>query len=151
MENMAYVLYDENYNIVMTKTKPFDNAIEIPFRFLKSKNIIECMKLYLIEKIKNKVNQKYKTYLEKYPEVEIASFKDKAKEAMLIKKGPNIPLEDTPYLSALANNNLKVRNQLAEAVLAKINEAAQLEAYGVQMRDKIKNSQTLEELLNLGI
>ena len=147
-----YVKYDENtMEILGVYEKEVKNSILMPIKFINSNNILEVVKNWKLQQLKEKINQKYKAYIEKYPEVEIASFKDKAKEAMLIKKDPNIPLEDTPYLSALANNNLEIRNQLAKAVLAKINEAAQLEAYGVQMREKIKNSQTLEELLNLGI
>jgi hypothetical protein len=126
-----------------------DNSIKLPIDYARYNNIIDALKAFKLDEIKKCIDVKYKKYLAKYPEVEVKSFQDKAKEALLVKKDSNTALEDTPYLSALANNDIDARNALADAVNTKVIEAAQLEANGVKLRDTIKNATTIEELQNI--
>jgi hypothetical protein len=127
-----------------------ENSILLPVAFA-TRSIVESVRNWKLAKAKENIDRKYKMYIKKYPEVEVSSFQNKAKEALLIKKDANIALEDTPYLSILAGNDIDARNALADVINAKIVEAAQLEAEGVALRDKIKSLTTLEDLLNLSI
>jgi hypothetical protein len=127
-----------------------ENSILLPVTFA-TRSIVESVRNWKLAKAKENIDRKYKMYIKKYPEVEVSSFQNKAKEALLIKKDANIALEDTPYLSILAGNDIDARNALADVINAKIVEAAQLEAEGVALRDKIKSLTTLEDLLNLSI
>lgn len=102
-----------------------------------------------LEALNTYVNAQFKAYLEKYPDVEVQSFTVKSAEAARIAVNPETPLSDTPYLSALTNNDLTARNELAKAVNAKVKENAQLEAFAVQTRDSIKACKTQEELENV--
>ncbi|BAF69595.1 hypothetical protein [Nitratiruptor sp. SB155-2] len=146
-----YAKYDpQTMEIEGLYEREVENSVLMPISFAKG-NIVEAVRAWKLSKAKKAIDAKYKAYIEKYPEVEVASFKDKAKEAALVKKDPNTPLEDTPYLTALAGGSIDARNALADAVNAKVLEAAQLEAEGVALRDKIKNATTLDELLAIGV
>lgn len=116
------------------------------FRDPNQPQTLDELRAKKLEDLKAYIDEHYKAYVSKYPEVEVQSFKDKAAEAALVKKDANTPLEDTPYLSALANNDVNARNALAAAVSAKVNKIAQLEALGSSLRDRIKAATTVEEL-----
>ena len=104
------------------------------------------LKIEKLDDLKAYIDERYQSYITKYPEVEVQSFKDKAQEAALIEKDANTPLEDTPYLPALASNDIDARNALADAISAKVNEVAQLEALGSNLRDRINSATTVDEL-----
>ena len=151
---MAFVQYDkETLEILYTIDKEEEGAIEIPNEYLVSSNVLDCLKEFKIQKAKEHMDELYRRYLKKYPEVERQSFKDKAREAALVmkNKASNIdtPLEDTPYLSALTANDVTARDALAEAIDAKIKEYAALEAQGYALRDTIKNATKVNELLDI--
>ena len=75
-------------------------------------------KLLKIAKLNANINAAYQAYLKKYPDVEIRTFEEKAKESFLVKKNPNTPCEDTPLLCKLtANGTTEERNILAEQYL----------------------------------
>ena len=112
-----------------------------------NKPSLEELKELKITELNNKVNVQYKAYLSKYPDIEIESFKEKAKETALVIADNNIALTQTPYLTKLTQNtSIEARNSLAFAVDTKIQETAQLESYAVSTRDLIKACETVEEL-----
>lgn len=93
------------------------------------------------------VNDKFRAYLAKYPEVEQRSFDKKVEESLLVKTNPTIELSKTPYLTALTGNiSVEARNKRATEVMDKVTENAQLEAFAVQTRDRIKTATTKEQL-----
>ena len=100
-----------------------------------------------IKSLNEKVNEQYKAYLSKYPEIEIESFKNKANESALVIADNNIALSQTPYLTKLTGNTtIEARNSLAFAVDVKIQETAQLESYAVTKREEIKACKNIEDL-----
>jgi len=122
-----------------------DEWVEVP----EQAPIVEPFSYRINEKLKalnDFVNAQFTAYLSKYPEVEIESFKTKAAEANLVMADENTPLVATPYLSALTQNVLSARNQLAQDVYAKVVENASLEAFAVGTRDAIKACETQEAL-----
>ena len=149
---MSYAIVKDNI-IQAVSDKKREGSVEIEPKYLVSNNIIECLQYKGIQLLKDKCDGLYKKYVDKYPEIEVRSFNDKAKEATLYVKNKlanvDTPLEDTPYLSALTENDITQRNALAEAVYAKIQEYAGIEKYGIATRDKIKAATTIEELQEL--
>lgn len=96
-------------------------------------------KLLKIAKLNANINAAYQAYLKKYPDVEIRTFEEKAKESFLAKKDPQTPCADTPLLCKLtANGTVEERNILAGQVFEKVLENAALEKWGVVTRDAIK-------------
>jgi hypothetical protein len=148
---MIYLRLDENGNLKSFSTESGDIAINESLKkyFKFGANVLETFKKLKLKEVKECIDNKYKEYLAKYPEVEVDSFQNKAKEALLVKKDSNTALEDTPYLSALANNTMDARNALADAVNNKIVEAAQLESNGVALRDSVLNATTIEDVKNI--
>jgi len=149
---MGYAVVKDNIIQYMAKTEK-SNSVEIENKYVINNNIIDCLQYKAIEILKDKANDMYKKYTQKYPEVEVKSFNYKAQEATLYMKnkqaGVTTNLEATPYLSALTNNDITARNALAEAVYAKIQEYAGIERYGMSMRDKIKSLTTIQDLQEL--
>ena len=106
----------------------------------------ELKELKILE-LNSKVNEQYSAYLSKYPEIEIESFKEKARETALVIADNSIALSQTPYLTKLTGNTtIEARNSLAFAIDMKIQETAQIESYAVSTRDLIKACETEEEL-----
>ena len=100
---------------------------------------LDNQKLVKIAKLNANINAAYQAYLKKYPDVEIRTFEEKAKESFLVKKDPNTPCVDTPLLCKLtANGTVEERNVLAGQVFEKVLENAALEKWGVVTRDAIK-------------
>ena len=100
---------------------------------------LDNQKLVKISKLNANINAAYQAYLKKYPDVEIRTFEEKAKESFLVKKDPNTPCADTPLLCKLtANGTTQERNLLAGQVFEKVLENAALEKWGVATRDAIK-------------
>lgn len=109
---------------------------------------LEELKKLKIGDLNENINKAYKAYLAKYPDVEIRTFEEKAKESFLVKKDPNTPCIDTPLLCKLtANGTIEERNILAGQVFEKVIENAALEKWGVVTRDAIKAAKS-EEALN---
>ena len=102
-----------------------------------------------LNELKSYVDDLYQKYVEKYPEIEVKSFQTKAQEASMVINNPDIPLEQTPYISALVGNDKTKRNELAQAINAKVTYTAHLESYGIQMRDYINSLTDYETLENL--
>ena len=120
---------------------------------------LDNQKLVKIAKLNANINAAYQAYLKKYPDVEIRTFEEKAKESFLVKKDPNTPCEDTPLLCKLtANGTVEERNVLAQQVFEKVVENATLEKWGVATRDAIKAAvdeatlgRIVIEIPNLGV
>lgn len=109
---------------------------------------LEELKRLKMGDLNSNINAVYQAYLKKYPDVEIRTFEEKAKESFLVKKDPNTPCADTPLLCKLtANGTIEERNVLAGQVFEKVVENAALEKWGVQTRDAIKAAEN-EEALN---
>lgn len=105
------------------------------------------LKAEKLNNLKIKTDKLYQEYLLKYPDVEVASFQNKASESALVMSDNNIALSLTPYLSALTGNTtIENRNALAFAVNAKVIEMVLLESNAVTLRDAIKKATTMEEL-----
>lgn len=112
---------------------------------------LEELKHYKINELNMSINRAYQQYLEKYPEVEVRSFEQKARESFLVKSDTNTALELTPFLCALVGYDKTKRNTLAEQVYEKVIHNAKLEAWGVITRDAIKAANSIEELNVLSI
>lgn len=120
---------------------------------------LEELKRLKIAKLNANINAAYQAYLKKYPDVEIRTFEEKAKESFLAKKDPQTPCVDTPLLCKLtANGTTEERNILAGQVFEKVLENAALEKWGVVTRDAIKAAvdeaaldQISIEIPNLGV
>ena len=154
--NIVYTLPSEGdiNDIVSSKVNGIINNNAILQEWIQDKDSIQQkrvgeLKQEKLEALNVYVNAQFKAYLEKYPDLEVQSFTVKSAEAARIAVNPETPLSDTPYLSALTNNDLTARNELAEAVNAKVKENAELEAFAVQTRDAIKACKTQEELNNV--
>ncbi len=79
----------------------------------------------------------------KYSQSEVDSFFDKRNEALAWRADDTVP---TPYVDAMVQNDPVARLALINAILAKVDAVAQLEAYVLNKRDAIEACTTLEEL-----
>jgi hypothetical protein len=79
----------------------------------------------------------------KYTSAEIEAFVDKRKEALAWKTDNTSP---TPYISAMVGGVEEARVALLNAILAKIDAAAQAEMYVLTTRDVINACTTKEEI-----
>lgn len=156
-------------NIKITEEE-WQQALQIGANKVKNKKLVheaptlptltfEEKKKLKISELNENINKAYQAYLAKYPDVEIRTFEEKAKESFLVKKDPNTPCVDTPLLCKLtANGTIEERNILAGQVFEKVIENAALEKWGVMTRDAIKEAgdeATLNaisiEIPNLGV
>ncbi|WP_170019181.1 hypothetical protein [Campylobacter sp. RM16190] len=144
IQNGQYRIFGRDYNTIHLCTKM--EAEQIVAK-LEAQRLQELKKLKIGDLNEN-INAVYKAYLEKYPDVEVRTFEEKAKESFLVKKDPNTPCIDTPLLCKLtANGTIEERNILAGQVFEKVIENAALEKWGVVTRDAIKAAEN-EEALN---
>jgi hypothetical protein len=135
IKNGEYRIWGRDYDTVHLVDEAGAKAIatELEAKWL------EEQKLLKIAKLNANINAAYQAYLKKYPDVEIRTFEEKAKESFLVKKDPNTPCADTPLLCKLtANGTTEERNILAGQVFEKVVENAALEKWGVVTRDAIK-------------
>lgn len=79
----------------------------------------------------------------KYSQAEIDSFLDKRNEAMAWRVNNTAP---TPYIDAMSGGNSTVRTVLLNAILAKVDATAQLEALVLSKRDAIEAATNQAEL-----
>lgn len=79
----------------------------------------------------------------KYSQAEIDSFLDKRNEAMAWRVNNTAP---TPYIDAMSGGVASVKTMLINAILAKVDATAQLEALVLSKRDAIELSTTQTEL-----
>ena len=135
IKNGEYRIWGRDYDTVHLVDEAGAKAIAAE---LEAKWLAE-QKLLKIAKLNANINAAYQAYLKKYPDVEIRTFEEKAKESFLVKKDPNTPCVDTPLLCKLtANGTVEERNVLAGQVFEKVLENAALEKWGVVTRDAIK-------------
>lgn len=135
IKNGEYRIWGRDYDTVHLVDEAGAKAIADS---LEAKWLNE-QKLLKIAKLNANINAAYQAYLKKYPDVEIRTFEEKAKESFLVKKDPNTPCADTPLLCKLtANGTVEERNILAGQVFEKVLENAALEKWGVVTRDAIK-------------
>ena len=135
IKNGEYRIFGRDYDTVHLVDEAGAKAIVAE---LEAKWLAE-QKLLKIAKLNANINAAYQAYLKKYPDVEIRTFEEKAKESFLVKKDPNTPCADTPLLCKLtANGTTEERNVLAQQVFEKVVENAALEKWGVSTRDAIK-------------
>ncbi|WP_169976241.1 hypothetical protein, partial [Campylobacter sp. RM16191] len=139
-----YRVYGRDYNTIHLCTE--QEAQEI-VATLEAEWLEELKRLKMGD-LNSNINAVYQAYLKKYPDVEIRTFEEKAKESFLVKKDPNTPCVDTPLLCKLTENGtIEERNILAGQVFEKVVENAALEKWGVVTRDAIKAAEN-EEALN---
>ncbi|TWO22630.1 hypothetical protein YZ82_01560 [Campylobacter hyointestinalis] len=115
----------------------------------KSKTIIpttlEEAKSIAINTLNEKIDAIYTNYLTQYPEIEQASFTQKATEAFKVAKDSTLDLSETPYLTMLTGGeNKELRNALATAVNEKVKFITNLEIFAVSKRDEIKAAKSIE-------
>ena len=72
-------------------------------------------------------------------------------EAFKVNTNENTPLNETPFLTFLAGENLEARNALAQAVIAKVAYITKFESFCVEKRDAIKACNSLEEIRDITI
>lgn len=143
INDKQYRVYGRDYDTIHTATKKEAQQI---VEKLEAEWLEELKKLKIGDLNEN-INRAYKEYLSRYPEVEIRSFEQKAKEAFLAMADNETPLEKTPLLVALVGQDKTKRNLLASQVFEKVKENATLEAWGVITRDAIKAAES-EQALN---
>lgn len=135
IKNGEYRIFGRDYDTVHLVDEAGAKAIaaELEAKWLNEQKLLK------IAKLNANINAAYQAYLKKYPDVEIRTFEEKAKESFLVKKDPNTPCADTPLLCKLtANGTVEERNILAGQVFEKVLENAALEKWGVVTRDAIK-------------
>lgn len=135
IKNGEYRIWGRDYDTVHLVDEAGAKAIaaELEAKWLNEQKLLK------IAKLNANINAAYQAYLKKYPDVEIRTFEEKAKESFLVKKDPNTPCVDTPLLCKLtANGTIEERNVLAGQVFKKVLENAALEKWGVVTRDAIK-------------
>lgn len=148
IKNGEYRIFGRDYDTAHLCTKA--EAEEIVAQLEKA--WLEELKRLKIAKLNANINAAYQAYLKKYPDVEIRTFEEKAKESFLVKKDPNTPCADTPLLCKLtANGTTEERNILAGQVFEKVLENAALEKWGVVTRDAIKAAVDEAALEQIGI
>ena len=124
------------------------NDDEILYNFGKILSLDEWKREY-IEAFNQSANEVYAEYLRKYPDLEQNTFSQKANEAFKVKTNENTPLNETPFLTFLAGENLEARNALAQAVIAKVAYITKFESFCVEKRDAIKACNSIEEIRDI--
>ena len=114
-------------------------------------SFLNIIKQKRIEMLNKNVDAAYKQYLSQYPELEQASFTQKAQEAFRVVRNEDIDLSETPYLSSLTNDDKNLRNELAKAVNEKVKFITNLEAWTVKVRDSIKGAETADDVEKIDI
>ena len=142
IKNGEYRIYGRDYDTVHLCTK--SEADEIVAQLEKA--WLGELKLLKIAKLNENLNYVYEKYVGQYPEVEVRTFEQKARECFLVKADANTPLDKTPMLCALVGNNKEARNALAGQVYEKVAANARIETWGVTQRDAIKAAASEEEL-----
>ena len=142
IKNGEYRIFGRDYNTVHLCTKA--EAEEIVAGLEKA--WLDELKLLKIAKLNENLNYVYEKYVGQYPEVEVRTFEQKARECFLVKADPNTPLDKTPMLCALVGNDKEARNTLAGQVYEKVAANARIETWGVTQRDAIKAAASEEEL-----
>ncbi|EAI8859761.1 hypothetical protein [Campylobacter fetus] len=122
----------------------------------KSETIIpttlEEAKAIAINTLNEKIDAAYKNYLAQYPEIEQASFTQKATEAFKVVKDNTLDLSETPYLTMLTGGeNKELRNALATAISEKVKFITGLETFAVSKRDEIKAAKSIEAVEKIDI
>ncbi|KGT36604.1 hypothetical protein KU70_04560 [Campylobacter fetus] len=122
----------------------------------KSETIIpttlEEAKAIAINTLNEKIDAAYKNYLAQYPEIEQASFTQKATEAFRVVKDNTLDLSETPYLTMLTGGeNKELRNALATAISEKVKFITGLETFAVSKRDEIKAAKSIEAVEKIDI
>lgn len=126
------------------------NEDEILYNFGKILSLDEWKREY-IEAFNQSANEVYAKYLAKYPELEQSTFSQKANEAFKVRADENTALNETPFLSFLAGENLEARNVLANAVIAKVAYITAFESFCVKKRDEIEAAGSRELLTHIVI
>lgn len=104
-----------------------------------------------LDELKYDKNQQLKTWHDdqtqgmkaKYSKSEVESFLDKRTEALAWRKDNSV---QTPYIMAMAGGDEPIRLELIQAILSKVDAAAQLEAHVLSKRDEIESCTTQSEL-----
>ncbi|WP_419258520.1 hypothetical protein [Campylobacter fetus] len=112
---------------------------------------LNFLKEVKIKALNESMDAVYKAYLKKYPEIEQQSFTQKAQESFKVIANIDTPLNDTPYLANLTNNNKAKRDELAINVNAKVVYITALEAFGVAKRDEIKAATSIANLNKISL
>lgn len=142
IKDNEYRVYGEGYDVIYLVDENGAKAI----RDKLNKEWLDELKLLKIAKLNENLNYVYEKYIGQYPEVEVRTFEQKARECFLIKADPNTPLDKTPMLCALVGDNKEARNTLAGQVYEKVAANARIETWGVTQRDAIKAATSEEEL-----
>ena len=106
------------------------------------------LKKQKISLLKKKYDKAFREYLSTYSEIEIQSFKDKAKEAKAYMINNNAP---TPYIDAMVGGDGQKKVELINGIYRKIKHLASLEGKMLATRDAIKACKTKDELDAIGI
>ena len=130
--------YDTTH--LCTKTEADEIVAQLEAKWLGE------LKLLKIAKLNENLNYVYEKYVGQYPEVEVRTFEQKARECFLVKADADTPLDKTPMLCALVGNDKEARNILAAQVYEKVAANARIETWGVTQRDAIKAAASEEEL-----
>lgn len=108
--------------------------------FIKPFSLAKMEKIQALKKWHDAQTEAMKS---KYSQAEIDSFLDKRTEAMSWRADNTAK---TPYVDAMSGGDPTARAALLNAILAKVDAAAQLEAYVLMLRDSVEAATTQEEL-----
>ena len=142
IKNGEYRIWGPSYDTVhlCTKTEADEIVAQLEAKWLGE------LKLLKIAKLNENLNVVYEKYVGQYPEVEVRTFEQKARECFLVKADADTPLDKTPMLCALVGNDKEARNTLAGQVYEKVAANARIETWGVTQRDAIKAAASEDEL-----
>ncbi len=104
---------------------------------------IDELKFIKNEQLKHFHDTKIALIKSKYSQSEIDSFMDKRSEAMAWRSDSTAK---TPYVDAMTSGDTTARVALLNAILAKVDASAQLEAQVLALRDAIEAAITKEDL-----
>jgi len=143
MENIRYVTFDKEGNITGIYSAPREGAIKIPLKYTRYSNIIDALKAYKEQLVKDTVQSLVDQIKGKYAQFEVESFLDQREEWRRWVADSNAP---TPYVDALAAARGISKEELMKRIGKKVTALATLQGKQQALIDKIEAATTIEEL-----
>ena len=143
MENIRYVTFDKEGNITGMYSAPREGAVKIPLKYTKYSNVIDALKAYKEQLVKDTVQSLVDKIKSKYAQFEVESFLDQREEWRRWISDPNAP---TPYVDALAAARGISKEELMKRIGRKVTALATLQGKQQALIDKIEAATTIEEL-----
>lgn len=143
MENLRYVTFDKEGNITGIYSAPREGAIKLPLKYTRYSNVIDALKAYKEQLVKDTVQSLVDQIKGKYAQFEVESFLDQREEWRRWVADKNAP---TPYVDALAAARGISKEELMKRIEKKVTALATLQGKQQALIDKIEAATTIEEL-----